>query len=93
MLVTKLKFCKNITQNLGKQNLSEFKWFLPFQTRWLDNDINGHIKDTAYYEIFDSVIDIFLIRHCGLQIGKSSKIGFVASYSLFQVNLDSAKVS
>ena len=47
---------------------SAYQWFLPFQTRWLDNDRYGHVNNAVYHGIFDSVINIFLIRRCGLDI-------------------------
>ena len=61
---------------------TEYKWFLPFQTRFLDNDRYGHMNNAVYHGIFDSVINIFLIRHCGLdiQMGKSSsRVGFMVT--------------
>ena len=56
-----------------------YKWFLPVQTRWLDNDRYGHLNNAVYHGIFDSVINIFSIRHCGLNIrmGQSSRVGFM----------------
>lgn len=58
---------------------SNFKWFLPFQTRFNDNDKYGHVNNAVYHEIFDSVINIFMIRHVGLDIraGKTQRVGFM----------------
>jgi acyl-CoA thioester hydrolase len=33
-----------------------------FQTRWNDNDIFGHMNNTKYLELFDTVINTFLIN-------------------------------
>ena len=37
------------------------------------------MNNTVYHAIFDSMINIFLIRHCGLSINKSnsSVVGFM----------------
>ena len=60
---------------------NEYKWFLPFQTRFLDNDRYGHMNNAVYHGIFDSVINIFLIRHVGLdiEIGKTPRVGFMVT--------------
>ena len=74
---------RNFSKDVSQRSLSEFKWFLPFQTRWLDNDTYGHMNNAVYHGIFDSVINIFLIRNCGLdmRIGKSSRVGFMVIIS------------
>ena len=41
---------------------SVYPWFLPVQTRWLDNDQYGHVNNAVYHALFDSVINIYLIR-------------------------------
>ncbi|SPO42343.1 related to thioesterase [Moesziomyces antarcticus] len=38
-----------------------------YQTRWLDNDQYGHLNNSAYYLVADSVINAFLIEKCGIQ--------------------------
>lgn len=39
-----------------------YPWFLPVQTRWKDNDQYLHMNNAVYHAIFDSVINIYLIR-------------------------------
>ena len=50
--------------------------------RWNDNDQYGHINNANYHAIFDSVINIFLIKHCGLQTGlkRSTRVGFMVRF-------------
>ncbi|XP_023349679.1 uncharacterized protein LOC111718335 isoform X2 [Eurytemora carolleeae] len=48
--------------------ISQFRWFLPIQTRWKDNDQYGHINNAVYHSIYDTVINVFLIRHVGLDL-------------------------
>ncbi|ORX58861.1 Thioesterase/thiol ester dehydrase-isomerase [Hesseltinella vesiculosa] len=45
---------------------SHYKYFLPIQTRWSDNDQYGHINNSIYYHYIDTVVNEYLIRHCGL---------------------------
>jgi len=45
---------------------SSYPWFLPVQTRWKDNDQYLHLNNAVYHAIFDSVINVYLIRRLGL---------------------------
>ena len=79
-----MSFCSKLLIRHSSSNArsrSTYKWFLPFQTRWLDNDNYGHMNNAVYHGIFDSVINIFLIRHCGLDISldKSELVGFMVT--------------
>lgn len=38
-----------------------FKFFLPIQTRWADNDIYGHVNNVTYYSYFDTAANSLLI--------------------------------
>ncbi|KAG1464013.1 hypothetical protein G6F46_000762 [Rhizopus delemar] len=61
---------------------SDYKYFLPIQTRWSDNDQYGHINNSIYYHYFDTVINQYLIKHCGLEPNNNNKpIGLVVSSS------------
>jgi acyl-CoA thioester hydrolase len=45
-------------------------------TRWLDNDIYGHVNNVHYYSYFDTAIALFLMREGGLDPWRSEVIGF-----------------
>jgi len=45
-----------------------YAWFLPVQTRWKDNDQYLHVNNSVYHAMFDSVINVYLIRNLGLDI-------------------------
>ncbi len=47
-------------------------------TRWMDNDIYGHINNVVYYSYFDTVINRYLIAEGGLDIAAGEVIGVVA---------------
>ena len=44
-----------------------------------DNDMYSHINNSVYYHLFDSVINTYLIEHCGLSPPASPLIGLVVS--------------
>lgn len=58
---------------------ADYKIFYPVTTRWMDNDIYGHVNNVTYYSYFDTAANTFLINHCGLDIHKGDIVGFVVS--------------
>jgi acyl-CoA thioester hydrolase len=54
-----------------------FPHFLEIQTRWLDNDIYGHVNNAVHYSYFDTVVNRYLIDAGALDLGKSPVIGLV----------------
>jgi acyl-CoA thioester hydrolase len=49
--------------------------FLAIPTRWMDNDLYGHVNNVVYYSYFDTVINEYLIREGGLDIHRGGVIG------------------
>ena len=47
-------------------------------TRWMDNDVYGHVNNVVYYSYFDTVINTWLIEHAGLDIHAGALIGLCA---------------
>lgn len=56
---------------------ADYRYFLPITTRWMDNDVYGHVNNVTYYSYFDTVANHFLIREGGLDIHSSPIIGLV----------------
>lgn len=56
---------------------SDYKHFLPLQTRWSDNDIYGHVNNVAYYGYFDTIVNEYLIAASALDIHAGEVIGLV----------------
>ena len=46
-------------------------------TRWMDNDVYGHVNNVTYYSYFDTVVNGYLIEQGALDIAASSVIGLV----------------
>ena len=51
---------------------------LEIPTRWMDNDVYGHVNNVQYYAYFDTVINEYLIRAGGLDIHAGAVIGVCA---------------
>ena len=47
-------------------------------TRWMDNDIYGHVNNVQYYSYFDTAINEYLITVGGLDIHGGETIGVCA---------------
>lgn len=69
------------TKNSSKFQRSTYLWFYPIITRWMDNDIYGHINNVTYYSYFDSVVNRYLIEEGGLDIHEADIVGYVVSSS------------
>jgi acyl-CoA thioester hydrolase len=54
---------------------TDFPHFLSIPTRWMDNDIYGHVNNVVYYAFFDTVINEYLIAEGGLNIHTGGIIG------------------
>ncbi|NIA70531.1 acyl-CoA thioesterase [Pelagibius litoralis] len=57
---------------------ADYPQFLTIPTRWMDNDIYGHVNNVVYYSYFDTVINDYLIRAGGLDIHDGQVIGVCA---------------
>jgi acyl-CoA thioester hydrolase len=57
---------------------AEYPHFLKLSTRWMDNDVYGHVNNSLYYGFFDTAINQYLIAEGGLDITQGSVIGFAA---------------
>ena len=49
--------------------------WLAIPTRWMDNDVYGHVNNVVYYSYFDTVINAYLIEAGKLDIEKGPSIG------------------
>jgi acyl-CoA thioester hydrolase len=50
---------------------------LTVPTRWMDNDVYGHVNNVVYYSYFDTVVNGYLISSGALDIEESRVIGLV----------------
>ena len=54
---------------------ADFGHSLAIPTRWMDNDVYGHVNNVVYYSYFDTVINEYLIRIGGLDIHDGRVVG------------------
>ncbi|HZL31506.1 MAG TPA: thioesterase family protein [Pseudolabrys sp.] len=58
-------------------SLADFPYISDITTRWMDNDVYGHINNVVYYSFFDTVVNGYLVAQGTLNIAKSDVIGLV----------------
>ena len=57
---------------------SHYVEFMPIQTRWMDNDVYGHVNNVVYYSYFDTVVNLYLINPGGLDFHNAPVVGIMA---------------
>ncbi|MEW6703711.1 MAG: thioesterase family protein [Pseudomonadota bacterium] len=56
---------------------SAYRHFSPIATRWMDNDVYGHVNNVVYYSFFDTAVNRYLIEAGALDIHAGQVIGLV----------------
>lgn len=66
---------------MSKQGRDErrenYREFVEIPTRWMDNDVYGHVNNVVYYSYFDTAVNGFLMREAGLDYRSSAAVGVV----------------
>ena len=68
----------------------EYPHFQQLHTRWMDNDVYGHVNNVHYYSFFDTVVNRYLIGPGEMDFMRDN-----AKTTNFQMNLkvDGDKIS
>jgi acyl-CoA thioester hydrolase len=56
---------------------SDYRVFRSIGTRWMDNDVYGHVNNVVYYSWFDTVVNGHLIEQGVLDVEYGETIGLV----------------
>ena len=60
-----------------RRRLNNLPVLRPITTRWMDNDIYGHVNNVVYYSWFDTAVNAHLIEQGALDIHQGETIGLV----------------
>ena len=60
-----------------RPTIDAYPYRVALTSRWMDNDIYGHINNVAYYSFFDTAANRFLIECGKLDIAAGPVIGLV----------------
>ncbi len=51
-----------MTGRARPESRDAYRWFLPITTRWMDNDVFGHVNNVQYYSFFDTTVCSYLVE-------------------------------
>jgi len=54
---------------------ADYRHFMQIPTRWMDNDVYGHVNNMNYYSYFDTLINRYLIDEGRLDFHNGTIIG------------------
>lgn len=57
----------------------DYKCFYPITTRWMDNDVYGHVNNVIYYSYFDTAVNTYMINEGGFNIEKADIVGYAVN--------------
>lgn len=55
--------------------LSAFPHVIDITTRWMDNDVYGHVNNAVYYSFFDTTVSGFLLASGAVDFKSSTIVG------------------
>ncbi|WP_150746397.1 acyl-CoA thioesterase [Pseudomonas fluorescens] len=61
----------------GANSRDAYPHFRPIQTRWMDNDVYGHVNNVNYYSYFDTAVNGYLLSQGVLDFERGETIGLV----------------
>ena len=56
---------------------ADYAAFRPITTRWMDNDVYGHVNNVVYYAFFDTVVNGYLVDMGVLDFAGGETVGLV----------------
>jgi len=59
-----------------RETRAAYGFGIEIPTRWMDNDVYGHVNNVHYYSFFDTVIAHYLIHEGGLNFATDTVVGF-----------------
>ncbi len=66
-----------MSERPGRLGRDEFSVFRAIPTRWMDNDVFGHVNNVVYYSWFDTAVNAWLVEQGHLEIASSEIVGLV----------------
>ena len=66
-----------MTGTIERTKRSDYRRFQAISTRWMDNDVYGHVNNVVYYSWFDTAVNRLLVVAGQLDIHHGQTIGLV----------------
>jgi acyl-CoA thioester hydrolase len=55
---------------------ADYRYFLSIPTRWIDNDMLGHVNNVVFYRYFEAIVVKFTIEEVGIDWKSGRVVGF-----------------
>lgn len=68
------------TRKLPHQR-DDYRFLHAINTRWMDNDVYGHVNNVNYYSFFDTAVAAFLLERARLDFLNDPTVGLVIETS------------
>ena len=66
-----------MAERTGPSTRTDYRAFRTIQTRWMDNDIYGHMNNVVHYSLFDTAVNGWLIEAGLLDLKAGTEVGLV----------------
>ncbi|AWB34464.1 acyl-CoA thioesterase [Orrella marina] len=66
-----------MVEKSAPDTIEQYRFVHNLSTRWMDNDVYGHVNNVNYYSFFDTAVGAFLIRHAGLDYENDPCVAWV----------------
>ncbi|MET3615956.1 acyl-CoA thioester hydrolase [Rhizobium aquaticum] len=66
-----------MAERTGPSTRADYRAFRTIQTRWMDNDIYGHMNNVVHYSLFDTAVNGWLIEAGLLDLKAGTEVGLV----------------
>ena len=66
-----------MTERAAPSPRSTYRAFRTIQTRWMDNDVYGHMNNVVHYSLFDTAVNGWLIDQGVLDFRNGEQVGLV----------------
>src|SRR5512146_2500492 len=57
----------------------EYRHVQPVTSRWMDNDVYGHVNNAHYYSFFDTVANRYLVEAGGLDSHRGAAVRYAVA--------------
>jgi acyl-CoA thioester hydrolase len=59
------------------RNRADYSAFSTLATRWIDNDIYGHMNNAVHYQLFDTAVNGYLLEQGALNLKSGATVFLV----------------
>lgn len=66
-----------MAERQGPSERSAYKAFRAITTRWMDNDVYGHMNNVVHYSLFDTAVNGWLVEAGVLDFQAGKQVGLV----------------